>query len=459
MSAAPTHEPLEPLEQPPLARVDAVLGAVSEALDELPQAEFSAQGWTAQGWTAQDDARLAARIERLAAVQARLGELQLRLARVAEQTRVADRSAATGPDAWLARLTGSSRSRMASGLWLARMLQERYPGVRSVLAAGQIDVDQARVIIRAAEQIPAEATLTEAQRADVTLTLAERAARERIDPPRLRRVARRMCERISREHPGLADAHQARLLAAEERRAAAETYLWLADQGDGTWLVKGVVPELHGQLLATVLDHLSSPRRIGRNRKGERVVDPTVEDPRCGGHSRAELQGRALCELIEHLPTDGLANHGRVGATIMVHLDLEHLLDDLGSLGGLGAARLDSGGEISAGQARRLACNAGILPAVFNGHSLPLDLGRTARLHSPAQRAALSAAHDSCAAEGCQRPFAWTEIHHLHPWSHGGTTDLHNATPLCGWHHHKAHDHHWHTETLPTGEIRYHRRP
>ena len=49
---------------------------------------------------------------------------------------------------------------------------------------------------------------------------------------------------------------------------------------------------------------------------------------------------------------------------------------------------------------------------------------------------ALATRYDECAAEGCDRPFAWTEIHHLRPWEAGGLTDLDNAAPLCGTHHH-----------------------
>jgi hypothetical protein len=136
----------------------------------------------------------------------------------------------------------------------------------------------------------------------------------------------------------------------------------------------------------------------------------------------------------------------------MVHLDHQHLLD------GLASARLDTGAAISAGQARRLACTAGIIPAVFDGRSVPLDLGHESRLFSTTQTRALSARYDTCAAEGCQRPFAWCDIHHRNPWSRGGPTDLANAVPLCGWHHRRAHDSRFDLTHLPTGEIRYKRR-
>ena len=51
--------------------------------------------------------------------------------------------------------------------------------------------------------------------------------------------------------------------------------------------------------------------------------------------------------------------------------DLETLL------GGIKAAKLDTGEHISAGLARRIACEAGIIPAVLGGKSEVLDLGRS----------------------------------------------------------------------------------
>ena len=46
------------------------------------------------------------------------------------------------------------------------------------------------------------------------------------------------------------------------------------------------------------------------------------------------------------------------------------------------------------------------------------------RLHSHHQRKALALVHDTCAIGTCERPFAWSEIHHLIPWAHHGDTDL-----------------------------------
>lgn len=87
--------------------------------------------------------------------------------------------------------------------------------------------------------------------------------------------------------------------------------------------------------------------------------------------------------------------------TITVPLD--ELLDDLG------VADTDHGGPVTADEARRLACTAGIIPAVLGKKSEVLDLGRTARLFSPAQRKALTVGHPHCRAEGCTVPAAWCD--------------------------------------------------
>ena len=209
-----------------------------------------------------------------------------------------------------------------------------------------------------------------------------------------------------------------------------------------------MIPELHGQLLRAALEHLTSPQRLSRNNAGDLVEDVILvaHSPRL---SWSERLGLGFTELIEHLPTDGF---GKGGVSVLVHLDYQQLLD------GLGSARMDTGVHISPGRARELACAAGIIPAVLGGRSQPSDLGDLARLHSTGQRRALSVRYDSCAAERSERPFAWCDIHHSHPWSKGGRTDLDNGIPLCGHHHHRAHDNEFDLRVLPTGEARFTRR-
>ena len=388
----------------------------------------------------------------VAAVEAQLGALRMTLLAEADRRKVAQSLGATGTDAWAARLTGANRAEMAGLVRLARLLEERYDATREAFAAGALNQAQVQVIVRAAEQLP-EAVTDEHRRAAET-GLVTKAVRG-MDAKRLRQAGRRMLEQataeITREQARrLADEHEATLLRREEGHAELETWLSLADNGDGTFSGRFVIPELHGHLLRAALEQLTSPRQLSRNRAGEVVEDDAVATR--PGMSGTEKLGLGFTELIEHLPTssDGVTGgFMRNALTLLVHLDYQHLLD------GLASARLDTGVHLSAGEARRLACNAGIVPAVLGGRSEPLDLGRTSRLHSTAQRRALSVLHDTCAAEGCERPFAWTDIHHPHAWSRGGPTDLANGLPLCGWHHRRAHDSRFDLQRLATGEVRF----
>ena len=105
--------------------------------------------------------------------------------------------------------------------------------------------------------------------------------------------------------------------------------------------------------------------------------------------------GQAFCDYLESRREDTVTEAGGVAATVVVTMGLDALL------GGIAAASLDTGGKISAGEARRLACRAGIVPAVLGGHSQVLDLGRKTRFHTGPQRIALALRDGGCTAEGC----------------------------------------------------------
>ena len=142
------------------------------------------------------------------------------------------------------------------------------------MAGGRISEEHAAVIARAAERVPDGISADDL--ADCEAILVGKAAR--MAPDNLRRAARRLLDPLSKE---LADQHEDSLLVEQERRAEAETWFVLGDNGDGTWTGKFVIPDLHGHLLKTALETLFSPRRHTRTKDGE-----PVEDVTCGaaGH-------------------------------------------------------------------------------------------------------------------------------------------------------------------------------
>ena len=92
---------------------------------------------------------------------------------------------------------------------------------------------------------------------------------------------------------------------------------------------------------------------------------------------------------------------------------------------------------------RRLACDAEITRVVVDPPSQPLDVGRATRTVPSQLRNALIVRDRGCVAEGCDRPPAWTEAHHVVHWAEGGNTALDNLVLLCRTHHRKVHDAGW----------------
>ncbi len=102
--------------------------------------------------------------------------------------------------------------------------------------------------------------------------------------------------------------------------------------------------------------------------------------------------------------------------------------------------RTSSGADLPVETVRRMACDAAIIPMVFDGSSVPIDVGRSKRLATVNQRRALEARYRTCASPGCDVGFERCHIHHIDHWENGGSTDLHNLIPLCSRHHQAAHE-------------------
>lgn len=371
----------------------------------------------------------------LARAEARLTELRLRVLAAADRGDVAAETAATSTAAWLAHATRRSPPAAHADVRLATRLDADRARTRDALADGAVDPDQARVIVRAVDDLPPGVAAADRERAEKHLV---HLAGEH-DAVSLRRLAQRLHEVID---PDAADEAEARRLEAEERAAVRTTYLHLTDNGDGTHAGRFRIPTLHAAMLRKALHALMGPGRVA----------PEVR----ARTTRPELMGEGFCHLLERFPAGRLPRAAGLSATVVVLLDIDKLLT------GLGTARLDTGEVISAGVARRLACQAGVVPAVvrkvLDGPPVVLDVGRRARFHTESQRIALTVRDGGCTAEGCDRPPGWTEAHHEVSWADGGGTSVDNGRLLCRFHHTRAHSPAYETTRLPNGKVRFHRR-
>jgi hypothetical protein len=373
----------------------------------------------------------------LARQRARLDALELKVLAAADRDDVGGETGATSTGAWLSHSTLIDRSEAAARVRLARALDEEHAQVAAGLAAGDHSFAHAAVIHRALGDLPAvlDADLLE----QAEKTMVEEAAH--LTPRQLRIVGRHLLEVIA---PDVAEVKDKDRLDRTDAAAFARARLTLRANGDGTTQGWFRVPDLHAGILKGAVEAVIAPRKTDK-------PDP---DPVTGRKpDYATSLGQGFCEVLEHLQVGGYGDHGGLAATLILTLDHETLKT------GLGGAAVVDGNPIRAGEARRLACGAGIIPAVLGGCSAVLDLGREQRLFNRAQRMAMVLRDKGCRAESCDRPASWTEAHHLtKPWAEGGETNLADGILLCGHHHRLAHHPDYHHERLPNGDLRYHRR-
>lgn len=354
----------------------------------------------------------------------RVAELRLRTLAVA--TDVGEEVGARNAGAWLAREMHLTRATMGREQRLADALTA-HSSIAAALAAGQLRVEQASVIVRAVDDLPESVTAD--VRAEARDHLLELAAHH--DARDLQRLGKRILDVIA---PEMGEAHELQQLEREEARAAATARFTMTDDGEGRCHGRFTLPSVHGELLRQHLLALADPRRVLPG--DEQGLEPDSAERRRITAITPERMGQALMEYVERFPADRLPTHGGLGAGsvgVSVLIDYDSLID------GLGVGVLTSGHRITAGEARRLVCQAGIVPAVLGGASEVLDLGRLRRFYSPAQRRALDLRDRGCTADGCDAPASICHAHHDDPWSSGGRTDLELGRLLCAHHHRLAH--------------------
>ncbi len=153
----------------------------------------------------------------------------------------------------------------------------------------------------------------------------------------------------------------------------------------------------------------------------------------------AQRRGQALIELVRRAVSCPGSLPTAAKATLLVTIGWQDLLAELGA--GTTIASSDAGTLLGPAAIRRLACDAGIIPAVLGTDGQVLDLGRESRWFTPAQAKALWLRDRACTIPGCSMPAQWCDAHHLWHFADGGPTDLAHAALLCGYHHTWVHRH------------------
>ncbi|ANH37038.1 hypothetical protein I601_0586 [Nocardioides dokdonensis FR1436] len=378
----------------------------------------------------------------IARAEARLVELRSRALVQAEAVAVQDRNASPSLAVWHAYATRSTKRESFREVRLATGL-ERYGVVREALGRGELNAEQAGVITAALEVLPDDLDAGVLEQAAKALV----AYAEIHDAKALRILGRRILEVVA---PEVAEAWEAEQLAKAEREAEKAAVFRIREDGEGRCKGSFTVPLLVGQMLERALLAFAAPKHQIATRTGQDGQDDQAPVP--VRRPTAQRLGAAFVELIERLDPAALPRAGGVNATVVVTMTAASLM------GGLAAATLDTGARVSAATARRLACEAGIIPVVLGGKSQPLDVGRTRRFFTYAQRIALAVRDRGCTAEGCDAPPAMCHAHHDDPWSHGHGTKVARGRLLCPVHHRRIHDPEYEADVGADNQVRFHRR-
>ena len=293
---------------------------------------------------------------------------------------------------------------------LARDLADRYPVVAQAWRDGTVSAQQARGIVAGLRQLPVALSPSqlEACQSDVV------GFADQLDPEELQQVAERMAEVMDPERAEMLEAER---VERDARIAHARRSLVVWADHHGSMVIRGQVPVTDGALFLSQLEALM-PSAASYEATGE-VPGPAAR--------RADALVR-LCNIAA--ASGRLPRLGGDRPQVLVTLGLDALLAGLGVRAVLGC-----GEPVTAGEARRLACDAGIIPVVLGGDCEVLDVGRTHRFFTPPIRTALVLRDQGCVFPGCDALPAACEAHHIRPWWAGGETCVGNGVMVCPFHH------------------------
>ena len=237
----------------------------------------------------------------------------------------------------------------------------------------------------------------------------------------------------------LAAAMSARDMEDTHQSARARRHLELVPTSDGMTRISGLVDQVAGHTIALALE-AANPRPPAEDdrRPGQRSADALVALA-SAGLADAKATGNARTQVLITMTSETFEQARRYLQSGVDHPD------GLASDSPLASApapvvRCQDGPLLPLSELARALCDCEIGRLVVGADSLPLDLGRSVRLFTPAQRRAVIARDGGCAWEGCTMPTRYCEVHHLDWWDDDhGSTSVDRAALVCSFHHHELH--------------------
>jgi hypothetical protein len=318
---------------------------------------------------------------------------------------------------WLAHHAGLSAATASARVKVARVLRSTLGDVADLFDRGQLGFDHAKALADACNPRIAE------QFSPVAKLFAE--TTEGI-----------VFERWRAELHGAAQ-----LLDADGAHDPADDLarnrLSKADTIDETYLLKAQLVGADGLLVHQTIDTVAD-ELFRRFRADEELSTVDLRTP-----ARATLEALALVEICRRAMAVDLASSRQPQTDVTLVVNAEQP----------DAVHTPGGVRLQDGSTRKLLCDARLLPVVVDSLSVPLDLGRNARLATPGQRRAMSVRDGGCVFPGCALPASWCDAHHLDTWGQHGHTDVPRMASLCRHHHGVVHRTGWQMHARPDGRF------
>ena len=282
---------------------------------------------------------------------------------------------------------------------------EWSPTVADKLAEGAITPEAAGLILDAAAETPVDRR-----------QLLEAAESEPED--RFRRTLKDHVNERTNEQE-LQQRH-----AAQRRRRRAS----ISEQADGMFHLFAQFDPLTGNRVRAAL--LAKSDELFRNEDSQ---------------DRATAPQR-FADALEQLVCNNDGTGAPAGMELIVLADYDLLHERISN------AHLTDGTRLTEAETLAIACDAKILPGIFNKHTGTPMLGRSQRKIPKRLRRQLIARDGGCV--GCGAHHRICQVHHLDHWSDGGETTLENTCLLC-WrcHHVRVHQNGEQITRRPDGSL------
>ena len=339
-----------------------------------------------------------------------------------------------------ARLVSIGEATSARQSFTGEVLPARHPHLASAFESGAVSIDAADLIRRFLDRIAVRADRDEL--GDAEVLLVERAPVVGVDGTQ--RLIRQLEAHLDPDgvKPREDELRSARSLKIWQDAAGMVNLRGAFDPASGA-PIKLAIETLVGAELHAARDARrgfgGGASTVQGGASPSKAGTPMVDGVLAEDRTIAQMNADALADIARLSLSSADAPAALRSVTVIARVDGDALES------GKGHATIDGIDQpISIDTAREWAMSAGISPLYMAEGCEKVQLGRSRRLFTSAQKAVLIARDGGCAWPGCQRPPSHTQAHHIRWWKrHAGPTDLENGIMLCAHHHHRVHNDGW----------------